>query len=51
MGGSQSRSHLVWAGETLFSIALRYGFTVGALMSANGLSSSVIYAGTLLRIP
>jgi len=51
VGGSQSRSHLVVAGETLFSIARRYGVTVGALMSANGLSSSVIYAGTLLRIP
>ena len=50
-GGSQSRSHLVLAGETLFSIARRYGVTVGALMSANGLSSTVIYAGALLRIP
>ena len=49
--GVASRSHIVQAGETLFSIARRYGVTVGALMSANGLSSSVIYAGTLLRIP
>ena len=46
-----SRTHLVMPGDTLFSIARRYGTTVGALMSANGLSSSAIYAGDTLRIP
>ncbi len=49
--GSHSRTHLVVPGDTLFGIARQYGVTVGALMSANGLSSSAIYAGDTLRIP
>ncbi|NLD45174.1 MAG: LysM peptidoglycan-binding domain-containing protein [Chloroflexi bacterium] len=49
--GPQRLSHLVAAGETLFAIARRYGVTVGALMSANGLNSTTIYAGALLWIP
>ena len=49
--GSHSRTHLVVPGDTLFGIARQYGVTVGALMSANGLSSSAIYASDTLRIP
>ncbi len=44
-------THLVVAGDTLFSIARTYGTTVTALKSANGLGSSTIYAGDTLRIP
>lgn len=38
-------------GDTLFSIALRYGTTVPAIMQANGLTSEQIYAGQRLIIP
>ena len=38
-------------GDTLFSIAQRYGTTVPAIMQANGLTSEYIYAGQRLIIP
>ncbi len=38
-------------GDTLFSISQRFGTTVPALMSANGLTSYYIYAGQRLVIP
>jgi len=38
-------------GDTLSRIAARYGTTVGWLMSANGLGSSLIIAGRTLRVP
>ncbi len=38
-------------GDTLFSIAQRYGTTVPAIMQANGLVSDYIYAGQRLIIP
>ena len=38
-------------GDTLSSIALRYGTTVPAIMQANGLRSDYIYAGQSLVIP
>ena len=38
-------------GDTLFSIAQRFGTTVPAIMQANGLTSDYIYAGQLLIIP
>ena len=38
-------------GDTLFSIAQRYGTTVPAIMQANGLMSDYIYAGQRLIIP
>jgi LysM repeat protein/plastocyanin len=47
----QSGPYIVQWGDTLFSIAMRYGTTVQALMSANGLSGSLIYAGQTLTIP
>jgi LysM repeat protein len=44
--------HVVRTGDTLFSIAARYGTTVGAIVSLNGLSSETyIYVGQVLRIP
>ena len=38
-------------GDTLFSISQRYGTTVPAIMSANGLTSYSIYAGQRLFVP
>ena len=44
--------HLVRAGDTLSSIARRYGTTIKALQSVNGLSSGrTLLAGQRLRIP
>lgn len=44
-------TYLVQTGDTLFSIATRYGTSVSALMQANGLYNYWIYAGQTLRIP
>jgi membrane-bound lytic murein transglycosylase D len=53
--GSQSldnsSTYTVRSGDTLYDIALHYGITVTALRRANGLSSSRIYPGKVLRIP
>ncbi|MFQ6057684.1 MAG: LysM peptidoglycan-binding domain-containing protein [Anaerolineae bacterium] len=44
--------HVVQRGETLFSLARRYGTTVEAIAQANGLpDASTIYAGQHLVIP
>ncbi len=45
------RVHVVKAGETLYSIAVRYGTTVEAIKRANGLRSNIIYVGQRLIIP
>lgn len=42
--------HKVSSGETLGTIASRYGTTVGELQKINGLSSSRIYVGQRLRV-
>lgn len=48
----QTRTHKVTRGQTLSSIAARYGVTVTELRAANGLkNSSVIKAGQRLKIP
>ncbi len=44
-------SYTVQQGDTLFSIAVRYGTSVDAIILVNGLSSDVIYAGQALNIP
>jgi membrane-bound lytic murein transglycosylase D len=46
-----ARTHRVRRGETLESIAKRYGVTSGALMDANRLRSTTVKAGQQLRIP
>jgi N-acetylmuramoyl-L-alanine amidase len=47
-----ARSHTVRAGETLTHIAARYGVTIGAIATANGIANpSRIYAGQRLTIP
>jgi LysM repeat protein len=43
--------YTVRPGDNLTRIANRYGTTVRAIMSANGLYSSVIYVGQVLYIP
>lgn len=44
--------HVVRRGETLFSIAQRYGVTVGEILRANGLrNANFIYVGQRLVIP
>ena len=49
---AQKRVHHVVRGDTLWSIAHRYGTALDALRRANGLSaSSVIKVGQVLRIP
>jgi LysM repeat protein len=43
--------YVVQPGDTLFSIARRYGVTVQAIRAANGLTSNNIRVGTQLLIP
>lgn len=43
--------HVVQAGETLYSIAQKYGTTVEAIKNLNGLTSDTIYVGQILVIP
>src|SRR5436305_9684807 len=45
-------TYRVQPGDTLISIAARYGTTVDAIVATNGLASrSTIYAGEVLTIP
>lgn len=46
-----TRSHTVARGDTLWNISQRYGTTVNAIKSANGLGSDLIVIGQTLRIP
>src|SRR5688572_3818337 len=49
---AQNRTHVVQAGETLFSIARRYGLTVEQVAAANGITNpGLIYIGQVLTIP
>ncbi|MFN0178981.1 MAG: LysM peptidoglycan-binding domain-containing protein [Gemmatimonadales bacterium] len=51
-GKASVNAHLVRRGETLSSLARRYGVSVESLMSANGLRSArALRAGIRLRIP
>jgi LysM repeat protein len=51
-GGSWGGVYVVRYGDTLYSIAIRYGTSVQAIMQANGLSNpNFIWAGQRLRIP
>lgn len=45
-------NYVVQPGDTIWSIASRFGVTVDAIMRANNLSSpNMIYVGQTLRIP
>ncbi len=46
-----ARYHTVAAGDTLYSLSRRYGTSVTAIKSANGLSSDLIVNGRRLKIP
>lgn len=47
-----ANTHTVQRGETLSNIASRYGVTLSAMQTANGLSNpNLIYVGQVLRIP
>ncbi len=50
-GGNWSGSYTVRAGDTLTSIAMKFGTTAQALVSANNLSSDMIYVGQVLNVP
>ena len=45
------RVHVVAAGETLYSLAIRYNTTVEALVATNSLGSSAIVVGQVLTLP
>jgi len=50
--GGGGRYHVVQPGETLWSIAMKYGTTPWKIAAANGISNiHYIYAGQTLRIP
>jgi LysM domain len=46
----QSLTHIVSTGETLFSIGQRYGASVGAIATANNLTTPNIFAGQQLSV-
>jgi LysM repeat protein len=46
-----SSTYIIQPGDTLFSIAQRYGTTVDEIVYANGLSNDFIQAGQVLNIP
>lgn len=48
---AQDPTHIVQPGETLFSIASKYGVEVQAIREANGLTVDTILVGQQLRIP
>lgn len=50
-GGVGSKSHTVVHGDTLYSLARRYGTSVNAIKNTNGLNSNLIRLGQTLRIP
>lgn len=49
--GAEFSLHLVEEGETLYSIARRYGMSVAQLQSYNGLHTTELPQGAILRIP
>ncbi len=49
-GACRAKYQVVW-GDTLFSIAWRYGTTVDAIKSVNRIVGNTIYAGQVLCIP
>jgi LysM repeat protein len=50
--GHTATVHMVQSGETLYSIANRYGVSVWAIARANGITNpNLIYAGQRLAIP
>ncbi|TCL71677.1 LysM domain-containing protein [Hydrogenispora ethanolica] len=50
-GSGSGTTYRVQAGDTLYLIAQRYGTTVAALQSANGISGTNLQVGQSLKIP
>jgi hypothetical protein len=48
---SSARTHTVARGDTLYSLSRRYGVSVSAIQSANGIRGTTIQVGQRLRIP
>ena len=48
---AQGTTHVVQPGDNLFRIAIRYGTTVQAIQTANGLTGFTIFVGQTLIIP
>jgi LysM repeat protein len=48
---SGGTTYTVHGGDTLWAISQRFGVTVAALMSVNGLNSALIFVGQVLVIP
>jgi len=44
-------SHVIQKGDTLYGISRKYGTSVAALQSANGITGTTIVAGQTLQIP
>ena len=49
--GSGEREYVVQAGDTLWLLSRRFGTTVDAIKSLNGLTSDVLNIGQVLKIP
>lgn len=49
--GSTSNVYVVQKGDSLYSIASKYGITVDELKSANNLTSNLLTVGQILKIP
>ncbi len=48
---SSTKTHTVVAGDTVYAIAKKYGTTVSAILSANGISgAAIIYPGQKLKL-
>jgi LysM repeat protein len=48
---SNGGTYIVQAGDTLFAISQRYGTSIEAIVSANGLNSDMVQIGQTLTIP
>lgn len=46
-----SRTYTVKSGDTLYDIALKFGVSVGSIEQLNGLTSTVLHVGQVLKIP
>jgi spore germination protein YaaH len=44
-------NYIVQSGDTLWSIAQRFGTTMEAIMTLNNITSNVMIAGMILKIP
>jgi len=50
-GGTGTTIYTIRAGDTLFGISIKFGVSISAIMQANGMTSTLIFAGQTLKIP